>query len=56
MPSVNQISMRRLVYAGKSIIFQLPIKSNQIKFICHKFSTQYNNSQVRIAFGWTERR
>jgi len=33
--------------------------SNQIKFIRHKCSTQYNNSVnswIHIAFGWTDRR
>jgi len=30
--------------APDEIGVDLSIKSNQIKFICHKFSTQYNNS------------
>jgi len=49
------------MYAGRVVHLECVGRSikvnqiNQIRFICHKFSTQYNNSWIRIAFGWTDR-
>jgi len=61
-PSISCVSVAR--HTGMSYPFvcstphtnTTPATSNHIKFICHKFSTQYNNSWIRIAFGWTDRR